>query len=97
MGTNTRQTYTLPLVCGIHCYGCTATTIDVFAQYTDTLNLALVLPEGIQSSFNGKYCCGYALENNIDDVGYFKHLQTMLSDEYSFIKGEENKLKTTMK
>jgi len=78
----------LPLVFGIHCYGCTAQNIDVFAQYTDTLNMVLVLPEGIQSSFNGKHCCGYALENNIDDVGYFKHLQTMLSDEYSFIKGE---------
>lgn len=50
--------------------------------------MVLILPEGIQSSFNGKHCCGYALENGIDDVGYFKHLQTMLSDEYSFIKGK---------
>lgn len=79
---------TLPLVFGIHCFGCTAESIDTFVEYANSRNVVLVLPSGIQKSFNARHCCGYALENEVDDVGFLKYIQTMLSDEYSFIQSD---------
>lgn len=80
---------TLPLVFGIHCLGCTAASIDTFVEHVNTNNVVLVLPEGLQNSFNAgvqSSCCGYALANEIDDIGFLKHLQSLLSEEYSFIQ-----------
>ena len=76
---------TLPLVFGIHCYGCTASSISIFIDHANLHNMILVLPEGIQSSFNANECCGYAKSQNLDDVGFFKYIQQTLSLEYPAI------------
>ena len=83
---------TLPLVFGIHCLGCTARSIDTFVEHANTHNVVLVLPEGIQNSFNAgdqSSCCGYALANDINDIGFIKHLQSLLSEEYSFVQAAD--------
>ena len=79
---------TLPLVFGIHCVGRSADIINIFAAHADSANVVLVLPEGLHNSFNAHHCCGYALENEIDDVGFLKHIQLMLSNEYSFVHSD---------
>jgi hypothetical protein len=77
---------TLPLVFGIHCYGCNVASISIFVEHANSHNMVLVLPEGLHSSFNARHCCGYALDNDIDDVGFLELIQLMLSDEYSFLQ-----------
>ncbi|KAL7533911.1 hypothetical protein ACHAXR_005522 [Thalassiosira sp. AJA248-18] len=79
---------TLPLIFAIHCYGCTAAALTTFVDHANSHNAVLVLPEGLQSSFNARHCCGYALEKEIDDVGFLKHIQSTLSDEFSFIQSD---------
>lgn len=77
---------TLPLVFAIHCFGCPAMTMyNSFVQHTNEHNSVLVVPEGIKKSFNARYCCGYALENNVDDVGFISTIQSTLSEQYDFI------------
>ncbi|KAL9185154.1 hypothetical protein ACHAXT_002931 [Thalassiosira profunda] len=79
---------TLPLVFAIHCYGCTASSITSFIAHANFYNVVLVLPEGLHNSFNARHCCGYALENEIDDVGFLKHIQSTLSEEYKFVDAD---------
>ena len=80
---------TLPLIFAIHCFGCTPHSIaDSFATHANTHNAVLVLPQGLQNSFNARHCCGYALENDVDDVGFMKYIQTTLSEEYDFVDKE---------
>lgn len=82
---NNYNTGILPLVFGIHCYGCTAINLSIFIDRADSHNVILVLPEGIRSSFNAVECCGYAKTQNIDDVGFFAYIQRTLSLEYPSI------------
>ena len=79
---------TLPLVFGIHCFGCTAVSIEAFVEHANTHNMVLVLPQGLQNSFNAQHCCGYALENEVDDVGFLQYVQSSLSEEYSFLHAD---------
>lgn len=79
---------TLPLVFGIHCFGCTTASISTFIEHANAHNVVLVLPQGIQNSFNARHCCGYALANEIDDVGFLKYIQSTLSDEYEFVQSD---------
>ena len=60
--------------------------MESFNRYADSHNAIIVGPEGIQRSFNGLDCCGYALSSKIDDVGFFKHIQEVLEGEYSFVR-----------
>ena len=57
-----------------------------FAQHVDEYNAILVVPEGIQHSWNARYCCGYALSNNVDDIGFIAAIQSTLGEEYEFIQ-----------
>lgn len=77
---------TLPLVFAIHCAGCTAKQMKSLVAHADNSNVVLVIPEGLQRSFNAAHCCGYALEKDVDDVGFFKYIQSTLNDQYSFIQ-----------
>lgn len=79
---------TLPLVFAIHCFGCNSASIDTFVEHADDSDVVLVIPEGLKSSFNALHCCGYALENDVDDVGFLEYIKTSLTDEYSFIDPE---------
>jgi len=64
----------LPIVFSIHCLGCTWETMKHWIPIAEEYHFVLVLPEGIQRSFYAPHssCCGYALEKEIDDVGYFR-------------------------
>jgi poly(3-hydroxybutyrate) depolymerase len=77
---------TLPLVFGIHCFGCSPSNLDVFLEHADARHAVLVMPHGLKRSFNARHCCGYALEHGVDDVGFLKYIITALSGEYSFIQ-----------
>ena len=62
-----------PLVVAAHCFGCPIHSMLPFMTLlADQFRFVLVLPEGIQGSFNGKYCCGYAQKRGIDDVGFIE-------------------------
>ena len=71
---------TVPLVFALHCLGCTAQTMmHLTSSIADPYSAVMVIPEGIQSSWNaGKYCCGHALSNQIDDIGFLYELATTL-------------------
>jgi len=78
---------TLPLVFAIHCFGCSAMTMYTsFAQHANEHNFVLVAPEGIKHSWNARHCCGYALDNQLDDVGFLSNIQSALSNEFAFVK-----------
>ncbi|KAL7555123.1 hypothetical protein ACHAWF_018788 [Thalassiosira exigua] len=79
---------TLPLVFAIHCLGCAAEAMTTFVAPAQSHNMVLVLPEGLHNSFNARHCCGYALEKNIDDVGFLKYIQSSLSEEFSYIQSD---------
>ena len=71
---------TVPLVFALHCLGCTAQTMmHLTSSIADPYSAVMVIPEGIQSSWNaGKYCCGYALSNQINDIGFLYEMATTL-------------------
>lgn len=55
---------------------------------SDKDNFIVVYPEGVKSpagirTWNAGGCCGYALNNNIDDVGFLVALLDTLSSKYS--------------
>lgn len=78
---------TLPLVFAIHCFGCSAATMfPSFIQHANEHNFVLVVPEGINHSWNARHCCGYALDNQLDDVGFISNIQSTLGDKYAFVK-----------
>jgi polyhydroxybutyrate depolymerase len=54
----------------------------------DEENFIVVYPEGVQGflnirTWNGGECCGYAVENNIDDVGFIDALLDSLQANYA--------------
>ena len=71
---------TVPLVFALHCLGCTAQTMmHLTSSIADPYSAVMVIPEGIQSSWNaGKYCCGHALSHGIDDIGFLYEIATTL-------------------
>lgn len=78
---------TLPLVFAVHCFGCSAAVMEgAFVPYANDYNSVLVVPVGIENSFNARHCCGYALEKSIDDVSFFEHIIRDLSGEFSFVR-----------
>ena len=74
------DTDTVPLIFALHCLGCTAQSMmHLTSSIADPYHSVMVIPEGIQSSWNaGKYCCGYALSNQIDDVGFLNEIAAAL-------------------
>lgn len=69
----------LPLVFAVHCYGCQANTMSYLIDYAEFYNYVLVIPHGIDNSFNAEQCCGTALTRNVDDIGFFEYLIQDLS------------------
>ncbi|KAL7460892.1 hypothetical protein ACHAXS_003258 [Conticribra weissflogii] len=63
-------------------------SMESFLPYAETHNFLLILPLGIQNSFNAGTCCGYAHQNQIHDVDFLVHLQKQLSSEFSFVESE---------
>ncbi|KAL3792502.1 hypothetical protein HJC23_008424 [Cyclotella cryptica] len=66
-------------------------SVRPMAGYTETAddyNFVLILPEGINQSFNAGDCCGDAQELGIHDVDFLGHIQQLLSEEFDFVKPE---------
>jgi len=72
---------TVPLVLALHCYGGTARTMMHLTKIADEYSFVMVIPEGMSSSWNSKYCCGYALDNDIDDVGFLSKIIRTVEDD----------------
>jgi poly(3-hydroxybutyrate) depolymerase len=79
---------TLPLVFAVHCLGCTPDVMMHWTEVADEFSFVLVIPEGLERSFNGQNCCGYALENNVNDVGFLQAIIQELSHEFPFLSSE---------
>lgn len=69
-----RGTNILPLVFAVHCYGCHSNVMHYMTDYAENNNFILVIPHGIDGSFNAQQCCGTAMEENVDDVRFFESL-----------------------
>eukprot|EP00934_Nitzschia_sp_Nitz4_P003721 Nitzschia sp. Nitz4//scaffold314_size20990//43//1341//NITZ4_008626-RA/size20990-processed-gene-0.15-mRNA-1//-1//CDS//3329547455//3711//frame0 len=75
-----------PIVFSVHCLGCSTDTLAFWSQIASDYNFVWVNPEGIHRSFNAgdEACCGYALENGIDDIGFF---QAIIDDLAQILPG----------
>lgn len=86
------ETISYPLVVVFHGGGGNAENIQEttnFSKKADEEGFIVVYPEGKGKlpykllTWNCGFCCGYALENNIDDVGYIRALVDHLEQTYS--------------
>ena len=73
----------IPLVFAMHCLGCPGTVMEHWQQIGEEYNFVVVIPEGIQHSWNAKYCCGYALRKQLNDVDFLQSIILELNDEYN--------------
>lgn len=64
-----------PVVFNLHGYGSQASEEMLFSDmntYADDLGYIVVYPEGYENSWNGGLCCGDALLEDVDDVGFIR-------------------------
>ena len=83
-----RQVGYLPMVFLLHGFGANARTMTNYIPLADRHGFVLIFPEGIDESFNAGDCCGYALEKNVDDVGFLSLLQQTLTTEFPFVRSD---------
>ncbi|RLF40695.1 MAG: polyhydroxybutyrate depolymerase [Thermoplasmata archaeon] len=99
------DTTPVPLVIALHGGGGNAKSMEDktgFNNLSDEKGFIVAYPEGtgkfkhIFLTWNAGYCCGYALENNIDDVGFIRELIKTLEGKYNidsnriYITGHSN-------
>jgi len=75
----------LPLVFSLHCYGCSMQTLTYYADIAQAYDFVWVNPEGLQHSFNADSCCGYSMENDVDDKSFFRTIIHNLAEEFDFV------------
>jgi len=82
----------MPLVVVLHGGGGNADNIEEttgFSKKADAEGFIVVYPDGSGRfdryllTWNGGFCCGYALENDIDDVGFIRALIEYLQETYA--------------
>eukprot|EP00957_Ditylum_brightwellii_P126649 9653464-Ditylum_brightwellii.AAC.1 len=79
--------YILPMVMALHCYGCTyQTMLEPWRNMAELKSFVLIVPEGLQNSWNAKYCCGHALKQNINDIEF---LHLVIQDVVSSINQQQ--------
>jgi polyhydroxybutyrate depolymerase len=86
------DTTTFPLVVGMHGTGGSASQFDRDYGVTEKANsthFIVAYPEGVQRegrfnvrTWNAGTCCDYAMENNIDDVGFIRALIDLMISDY---------------
>jgi len=59
--------------------------MEKFEEVAKEFNFVLVRPEGVDKSWNAKYCCGYALEQKLDDVMFFNRIIDDLDESFDFV------------
>ena len=80
----------LPLVYAIHCFGCDASVMRKWETIAQTFNFMLVRPEGVNHSWNSKYCCGYALEKKLNDVGFLELIRDEVAERSDRVQVDKN-------
>jgi len=88
-----KNTSTLPVVFTVHCLGCDLSTYRFYANaYARPYEFVWVNPEGLHNSFHAGNsahhygpCCGYASEQNVDDMKFFRAIVQELASQYSFV------------
>ena len=81
---------TLPMMIALHGYHCAPKMeIGSWHSMADEMIFILMAPLGIQNSWNGDHCCGYAVDHNVDDTAFLQSLirrmQQSFSDVFPFI------------
>jgi len=75
----------MPLVFNFHGLGSTGLAQFGYSELStlaEKFKFILVSPNGLGNSWNGGFCCGFAAENNIDDVGFTSDMIDAISSEY---------------
>jgi poly(3-hydroxybutyrate) depolymerase len=72
----------LPFVMAMHCFGCRPDVMYFWHEIAEEYNFVLAIPHGIKRSFNAQNCCGDAMKQNIDDVGFLKGIITEMSTTF---------------
>ena len=76
----------VPLVLALHHAGGEGSdfeSISGFSDKADANNFIVVYPNGIDNSWNAGNCCGTAMEDTIDDVGFISVLIDTISENYN--------------
>ncbi|KAL7520691.1 hypothetical protein ACHAWX_005398 [Stephanocyclus meneghinianus] len=77
---------TIPMVFCLHGLGTGIQSMTGFAQAANDFHFVLILPEGINDSFNAGDCCGDASNIGIHDDDFLHHIQQQLSEEFNFVQ-----------
>lgn len=83
------ETKQYPLVFAFHGYLDRSKQLEFYSGLSNLgqeESFIAVYPEGVKRSWNGGICCGYAFENDVDDVGFIDNLLTVLGDQYAVDK-----------
>jgi polyhydroxybutyrate depolymerase len=67
----------VPLVVAIHGYTLSSGWMEAYTHFDDQATkggFVVVYPEGEVGSWNAGSCCGYAMTQNVDDVGFIRQL-----------------------
>ena len=76
----------VPLVVALHHAGGDGADFESttgFSDKADANNFIVVYPNGIDNSWNAGNCCGTAMEDTIDDVGFISVLIDTISENYN--------------
>lgn len=76
----------VPLVIALHYAGGNGSAFESttgFSDKADSNNFIVVYPNGIGGYWNAGNCCGSAMEDNIDDVGFISALIDTISANYN--------------
>jgi polyhydroxybutyrate depolymerase len=75
-----------PLIVALHGFRDSGTQLGLYSGLSNLASekgVIIVYPEGLEKSWNGQICCGYAYMNNVDDVGYITQLIGELDSQYA--------------
>lgn len=76
----------VPLVLALHYAGGSASTFETmtgFSEKADSNDFIVVYPNGIGGFWNGGNCCGSAMEDTVDDVGFISALIDTITENYN--------------
>jgi len=74
----------MPLVLNFHGYSSNAQQEDLLSQMSakaDSAGFIAIHPEGTNSSWNAGACCGMAVQQNVDDIGFVKDILATAADK----------------
>lgn len=92
---NYNNSTSVPLVIVLHGGGGSAEDIEKvtgFSKKADEEGFIVVYPQGVGGTWNANYCCGQAMANNVDDVGF---ILKVISDVETRQKIDPNRIYAT--